>query len=138
MEIKVGSVIKPRNDIEKFLTQNDYKFNCDYSYIVFLKNDKIKTIVLFDNYYDRNIDIHYFGPNTCTLSKFRVILRYVFVQLKCERLTARIPSNNIILNKLLLGLSFMEEARLKNYYLDSDQIVYTLWRNKAQKYIELE
>lgn len=72
--------------------------------------------VVFNDYNGHNIEasVHWDGP----LTRRPIVegLRYVFLQCKCGRLTARTERGNVRMRKILPRLGFVIEAELKRFY----------------------
>lgn len=103
-------------------------------------NFDIKGAIFFDNYYENgNVDIHLYVPGCFTRKNIKFVNNYVFNELKCIRLTARVERKNKKLLKILPRLGYKYEATLKCYFgphKENDAIIYVLRDKKcqAQKY----
>lgn len=111
-----------------------------YSAIGWVKNNKLVAQAIFMDYRGSNIEIHIYGPGFFTRQGLRDAFNYVFVQLKCNRLTARLKGDDNKLLNLLPRLGFEYEGVSKQYYGDADAPIdshnYVLFKDKAIKYLE--
>lgn len=69
---------------------------------------------VFNDYNGSNIEISIYGR--LTRQSLRESLGYVFVQLKCLRLTAKTRRGNARMRRLLPRLGFKWEGEMKNYF----------------------
>lgn len=107
-----------------------------YSAIGWLDETKLRTVVIFSNHNNYNVDAHVYGKTTRQVIK--QTLYYVFEVLKCGRLTAMPHRSNKNLLQLLPRLGFVYECTLKNYYGPSkgdDAIVFYMTSKHANKWI---
>jgi hypothetical protein len=70
---------------------------------------------IFTGYNKANIDAHLIVKRP-SIAIQRQIYRYVFLQLKCLRLTGYVPASNAKLVKLVNGLGWRLEGALEHYY----------------------
>jgi RimJ/RimL family protein N-acetyltransferase len=71
---------------------------------------------VFNDYNGANIEVSIFGSEGFTRQSLRQVYRYVFVQCKCLRLTARTERRNVHMQDILARLGFVVEGELKNYW----------------------
>lgn len=71
---------------------------------------------VFNDYNGSNIEISIYGPQALNRQSLREALGYVFLQLKCLRLTAKTRRGNAKLRRLLPRLGFKWEGEMKNYF----------------------
>jgi RimJ/RimL family protein N-acetyltransferase len=62
------------------------------------------------------------------------LLRYPFGQLQCQRVTAIIPARNARAQRLLRGLGFLEEGRVRRAFGDDDALVHGLLFEEARRW----
>jgi hypothetical protein len=90
--------------------------------------DKLLGGAIFYGYTGASIRVHVAGFTPGALSKdlLWVCLHYPFVQLKCQKLLAFIPSGNRKSLELSARLGLKEEARIANVYPDGDLVIRSL------------
>lgn len=95
--------------------------------------------IVFNGYNGSNIEASVFGT-ACAQRRFlRAVMHYVFVQLKCLRLTCRTKRSNKTVSRQLTRLGFKYEGTLKNYFgpdRGDDAILYALFPKDAARWIE--
>lgn len=80
-----------------------------------------------------DIQIWAVGNNWLSRRTIAVFLGYPFVQLKCHRVTALTPKGNKPSRKLLEGLGFIPEGKIrKGYNTRSDMMVYGMLRGDCR------
>jgi RimJ/RimL family protein N-acetyltransferase len=102
------------------------------------QNDKGEpvTAVLFNDYNGANIEMHMVG--TFGRQRLREVMRYAFLQLNVQRITAKPYRSNVKLRETVMKLGFEPEGVMKRYYgpsSDDDAIVYRLDRQAAEKWM---
>ena len=91
---------------------------------------------IFNNYNGSNIEVTVYAPKMAARGLIRAVLHYAFVQLKCNRLSARTRKNNKLAQKSLLRMGFVSEAKLPLYYgpnKNDAAILYRMDRETALK-----
>lgn len=110
-----------------------------YSAIGWIKEQKVIGQAVFTGYTGSNIDIHINMPKCICRKTIRDVYSYVFQQLKCNRLTAKIESTNDKLSHLLPRMGFEYKYIDEGYYGETDKpidaLVYILKKEKALKWI---
>lgn len=108
-----------------------------YSAIGWIDNDnKLVGAAIFNNYTGANIQLHMYLPNKTTKKVIKDIIRYVFVQLKCCRLTVKVEGDDKKLFQLLPRIGFEYEVTQKDYFEGPlDATVYKLTKNNAMKWL---
>lgn len=71
---------------------------------------------LFNNYNRSNIEVTVYAPNIATRGMIRAVMHYAFIQLGCNRISARTRRDNKIAQKMLPRMGFKYEATLNQYY----------------------
>lgn len=71
---------------------------------------------VFNNYNGSNIELTMFAPRAVTKGLIRSIVHYVFVQLECNRLSARTKRSNKPAQVMLPKIGFKYETTLKQYF----------------------
>ncbi len=92
--------------------------------------------VLFNDFNGSNIEFHMVGKNSRQL--IRSILRYAFVQLDVQRLTAKPARSNPHMRDVLKRIGFELEGVMKRYYgpkPSDDAFVFRLDRYRAEKWM---
>jgi RimJ/RimL family protein N-acetyltransferase len=88
-----------------------------YTAIGFLDDaGSIRGGAIFNNYNQSNIEVTVYAKNIATRGMIRAVMHYVFVQLNCNRLTARTRKSNKVAQKMLPRMGFKYEATLQLYY----------------------
>jgi len=111
-----------------------------YTAMGWLKEEKVIGEAIFTGYTGSNIDIHINMPRCVCRKTIKDVYSYVFKQLKCNRLTARIEPTNDKLSRLLPRMGFVYEYTQEQYYgtpnAPVDALVYKLTKNNALKWIK--
>jgi len=104
-----------------------------FSSIAFLDTDqKLTSCFVFTDYNKANIDIHGYARNGLSRKKITTIIRYVFLQLECIRLTSKATVDQINLTSMLPRIGFEHEATLKDFFgIKKDALVFRLDRHVA-------
>lgn len=98
--------------------------------------DDFRASAVFCNYTGPNIDIHLVVKSRPSIRIWRDILRYVFVQLKCRRLTAIVPENHTKLLRLVRGLKLQFGGSLLRYFPgDETGLIFSFYAEDAEKVI---
>lgn len=109
-----------------------------YSAICWSTEYKIVAAAIFNDYNGSSVEIHFNGPNGLTRSIIGGIVNYVFVQLKCNILLARVPRSSAF-KSYLPRIGFKYLAIIPNYFGPKDKkddcILYVLNKNSAEKWI---
>src|ERR1700730_7805270 len=71
---------------------------------------------VFNDFNGSNIEVSIFGSESVTRQSISQVFRYVFVQCKCLRLTARTERSNVHMQDILARLGFVIEGELKHYW----------------------
>lgn len=110
-------------------------FHGPYEAIGFLDNaGYVRGGAIFNNYNGSNIEVTVYAPNMATRGMIRAVMHYVFVQLKCNRLTAKTRRSNKTAQKMLPRMGFSFETTLKQWYgadRKDDAVQYVLTRDDA-------
>jgi hypothetical protein len=112
-----------------------------YSAIGYIREGKMIGEAIFVDYTGSNIEIHLQSQDKNCFNRrtIKYIYKYVFVQLGCNRLTARIKPDNKQLLSLLLRLGFEYEYRQIDYFgpreTPEDALVYRLTKEKALRWM---
>ena len=97
-------------------------------------SEVIRGGAVFNNYNGSNIELTMFAPRAVTKGLIRAIVHYVFVQLECNRLSARTKRSNKPAQVMLPKIGFKWEANLKAYYgkeKSNDAVLFCLDRKTA-------
>ncbi len=112
-----------------------------YSALGWEYNSTLQGIAVFVEYTGSNVDVH-LQNNNSLLNRTQIlhVYKYVFQQLKCNRLTAKPYSTNEKLLQLLPRMGFVYECTMKAYYgsIDDpiDAVQYYLPRHVALEWIK--
>lgn len=99
------------------------------------KTNTLKGAVIFTHYNYNNIELHAYAPGCLTAKTWRTVLRFVFKQLRVQRLTTMTNRGNRKLLRYLPRLGFKYETSLKRFYgIDSkqDAIVHVIFKEDAE------
>jgi hypothetical protein len=111
-----------------------------YSAIAWLKDGKVIGQAMFTGYTGSNIDIHLNAPRCVCRKTIKDVYSYVFKQLKCNRLTAKIEPTNDKLSRLLPRMGFEYKFTDEGYYGEPDKpidaLVFVLSKQNALKWIK--
>lgn len=112
-------------------------FSGPYEAIGFLDDSgNLRGGALFNNYNGSNIEVSVYAPNMATRGMIRAVMHYAFVQLGCNRITARTRKDNKTAQKMLPRMGFKYEASLKLYYgqrSNDAAVLYVIDRETALK-----
>jgi len=89
----------------------------DAQCVAVVTTDEILAVACYNNYYpEKDIEISFASdhPRWATRNSIREILAYPFEDLKVQRITARAPKSNRRTRKLMKGIGFQEEGKLRN------------------------
>lgn len=100
--------------------------------VVFFDDTKTVGAAIFNNY--TKWDVHFSCVSTGLLDmRFaRHIARYVFATMGCHRCTAITRRSNVAARKALEQLGFQHEGVMREYFPDSDGLVYGLLRSEQR------
>lgn len=94
---------------------------------------------LFNNWTGANIEVSIYGPGALTRYAMGVGCRYVFRQIRAQRITAKTRRSNRVMQKLLPRLGFTFEGVQKRYYgshRKDDALLYALFPEDAEKWMK--
>jgi hypothetical protein len=92
--------------------------------------------VLYEDFNGANVVCHIAGEENWADRKFlAVIFDYPFNQLKVRRITVPIDGKNVKSQKLVEHMGFVLESRLEQATLDSDLLLYRLFKDEC-KYLK--
>jgi RimJ/RimL family protein N-acetyltransferase len=101
-----------------------------------LVNEKLVAGVLYEDFNGANVVCHIAGEGNWADRHFLgVIFDYPFNQLKVRRMTAPINGNNVKSIKLVEHMGFELESRLEQATLDSDLLLFRLFKDEC-KYLK--
>jgi hypothetical protein len=106
-----------------------------FSALAWLRGNDIWASAVFCNFTGPNVDLHLVIVRPCP-QMVRDTYRYVFQELKCLRLTGKVPLSHTRLIRLALGLGFHIEGSLPHYYGPSpgdEAIVFGFYAEDARK-----
>ncbi len=90
----------------------------------------------FHEYNGSNVEFCFYGPQSVTHNIMRQLVNFAFDVLKVNRVTARTPRRNKIVNRHLPRYGFKVEGIMRHYYgpvKKLDGIVYGLLRSDADR-----
>lgn len=110
-----------------------------YSAMGWIKNGKLVAQAIFLDYTGSNIEIHVHAPCCISRRTIKDVYTYVFKQLKCNRLTAKLKEDNKNLLELISRLGFRYEFSQEAYYGTPDKpidaLVFKLRKLDALKWL---
>ena len=93
---------------------------------------EILAVACYNNYYpNRDIEISFASdhPRWATKNSIRELLGYPFKQLNVQRVSARAPKSNKRTRKLMKGIGFVEEGKLRHAGRNNESLfIYGLLR----------
>lgn len=98
------------------------------------RDNKIVAGVIYDNYNGINIFAHIAIKGKITRNFLWYMHHYPFMELKVDRVTGLIPSNNKKVIRFVEKLGAHREGTMRNAHPDGDLLVYCLFR-KDCKYL---
>jgi RimJ/RimL family protein N-acetyltransferase len=112
-------------------------FNGPYTAIGFVDDvGNLRGGALFNNYNGSNVEVSVYAPGLAARGLIRACMHYVFVQLGCNRMTARTRKDNRTAQKMLPRMGFKYEATLQLYYgpqKNDAAVLYWISRDDALK-----
>lgn len=93
----------------------------------------------FHEFNESNIEFCFYGPGAMTPKIMRDLVRFAFDGLKVNRVTARTPRQNKIVNRHLPRYGFRMEGIMKHYYgpfKRLDAVVFGLLKSDAEKLLK--
>ncbi len=99
-------------------------------------NWKLVSGAVFNDYTGASVEITIYGR--MTRQTIRESMAYVFVQLKCLRMTARTRRGNARMRRILPRMGFVLEGVLKHFYGPSKQenaLIFRLDAEQAQRWL---
>jgi RimJ/RimL family protein N-acetyltransferase len=101
-----------------------------------LTDGKLVAGVLYEDFNGANVVCHIAGKGQWADRRFlAVIFDYPFNQLKVRRITVPVDGKNIKSQKLVEHMGFVLESRLEQATLDSDLLLYRLFKDDC-KYLK--
>jgi RimJ/RimL family protein N-acetyltransferase len=101
-----------------------------------LVDGKLTAGVLYEDYNGANVVCHIAGLGNWADRRFLgVIFDYPFNQLKVKRITVPVCGSNVKSMKLVEHMGFVLESRLEQATLDSDLLLYRLFKDEC-KYLK--
>lgn len=90
--------------------------------------------VIFTEYTGNDIHVSVVTTNPCWWHRryIRTLYEYVFDQCGCIRISALVKEDNAKSIKLLRGLGFQEEGRLRRYFNPQDGLVFGQLRSECK------
>ena len=90
--------------------------------------------VIFQDYSEHDMHVSVVSTNSIWWQRryIKAMYQYVFDQCKCLRLSAMANETNKKSNKLLKALGFKEEGRLRQFYKETDAIIYGQLRSECK------
>lgn len=88
--------------------------------LVVLDEKTIRGACIINDHADRNAEMSAVGDGCWTVPAVRAVARYLFVQLKCRRVTARTRPTNIKAMRSLQAMGFEYEGSLRDWYGDDE------------------
>jgi hypothetical protein len=95
--------------------------------------------IIFNSFNGFNIEASVYGPACASRGVLRAVMAYVFVQLKCLRLTCKTRRSNRSVIQQLIRLGFTHEGMQRNYFgpqRGDDAILYALFPQAAARWIK--
>ena len=112
-----------------------------YSTICWFKDQKPVAAVLFNDYTGSSVELHYHGPSYGNRMILKDMFQYVFGQLKCNILIAKIPRDHVVLKNMLPRLGFKYLAVIPQYFgpeKKDDAIMYIMKKEFVAKWVKID
>jgi RimJ/RimL family protein N-acetyltransferase len=89
---------------------------------------------IYSNYTHASIAMHVAGftPSWASIDMLWVAFHYPFVQLRCKKVFAQIPENNLKALEFDFKLGFKEEARIRDVFPAGDLILLSMYRDECR------
>lgn len=114
------------------------KLYAPYS-VIGIIDKSIVGAALFTEYTGSNIDLHFVGRGCINKTVIKVLLNYIFNELKCNVVRAKLHSTEPKIIDYIQRLGFVYEHTLDSYYnLEDHAILYKMNRKDAAKWIKLD
>jgi len=123
-----------------FNRETGHPVEAPYTAMGWFKNGKVVAQAIYHNYTGPNVEIHFNGPKCLNRKALSDIADYVFKQIGCVRLTARVYCTNEKISQIVEKIGFKYEGRHKDYYLDNkgslvDALSYAIFKEDGLKWI---
>jgi RimJ/RimL family protein N-acetyltransferase len=122
-----------------FTHNTGYEVHAPFTAMGWVKDGQLIGQAIFVDYTGSSIEIHIYGPGAMHIRSIRDAFKYVFVQLGCNRLTAKPYTTNKKVINLIERLGFVYEGTLKEYYPPKEQpidaYIYRLPRHIGLKWL---
>lgn len=117
---------------------------CDYNEgkdhcVARVKDGKLLGGVIFQGYTGASVELHVAGfhPRWLTRDFLWVAFAYPFIQLNCKKIIGRVVESNRRALEFDLKLGFTEEARVKDVYPDSGDLIILTMRREQCRWLNL-
>lgn len=94
--------------------------------------------IVLNDWNGSNVEITLFAPRCFRRHLVRDFYRYIFMDLKAHRLSARCKRSNAVMRKLMPRLGFNYEATIKGYYgptRDQDALLFRMTCDEAKRWM---
>lgn len=103
-----------------------------FSGVVICHGEAAVGACIFNNYCGRDVHFTCVFDGLMTINDARIVSRYVFGQLGCQRCTAITRSGNAAARMALRQLGFKIEGFLREHFDDDDGVVYGLLKSEQR------
>ena len=126
---------------ELYIKNTGYPVSGAFSAMGVIRDNKIIGQILFQNYTGANVDMHLYTPGCFSKNIINLVYSYMFNELSCKRVTAKVLPTNEKLLQLLPRLGFVYEYTQEQYYnIDGDiydVLNYKLTKNNIPKWVNI-
>jgi hypothetical protein len=95
-------------------------------------NGKLKAGVIYEDYNGANIVCHIAIDGVMSKKYLAMIFDYPFNQLNVKRITVPIEATNLSSINLVTKMGFILESRLEQATLDSDLLIFRMFKNECR------
>jgi len=123
---------------EFFETQVGRKVDMLFSYITWMKDDKIVATSMYDNYTRGSVQLHFISTIPLTRSMIRDTFCYPFIELNCNIIIAKFPRGNSRSHKTVGKFGFKYLATIPGMYgkgKEYDGLVFTMNKKSSEKWV---
>jgi len=117
-----------------------FEFPDEAATIAVVDGESILAVAVYHNYYPqwKTVSMSIAADEARWASKkiFGIMLAFPFFDLKCERITTWQPEWHEKARKLVQGVGFIEEGRMRKGFGDCDTIILGLLRKDAEPWLQ--
>ena len=124
---------------EWFSVKTDLNVSGAYSAIGWVKDGKIVAAALFNDYTKFSIEVHFFGPGFLNRKTIGDIMKYVFLQIGCSTLIAKVDRKGDEFKEFVSRIGFKYLCVIPKYFgttKDKDAIMFYASQDMVKRWIK--